>query len=661
MLAAAGGVETEMTDDESKRAHHEVVTVVAESVRPGPRHRTLGDILFGRRLASAEEDEQKIGPLVGVPVLGLDALSSAAYGPEAALTLLLPLGALGLAHVVPITGIIVALLLVVYVSYRQTIAAYPNGGGSYTVAKDNLGQKWALLAGAALALDYVLNVAVGISAGIGALVSAVPALLPYTVWLCVGILGLLTIVNLRGTRESGLTFLLPTWLFVATLGAVVVVGGMKSALASGHPTALAAPPVLGAPTEAVSLWLLMRAFASGCTAMTGVEAVSNGVPVFRAPTIRNAQWTLTIIITILVMLLGGIARLSRAYAIGATEPGAAGYESILSQLTGAVFGRGPFYYVTMGSVVAVLALSANTSFADFPRLCRVIALDRFLPDTFAVRGRRLVFSYGVVVLALLSGLLLVAFGGVTDRLIPLFAIGAFLAFTLSQAGMVQHWRERGGEGSRRSMWINGIGAVATGVTLVVVTLSKFLEGAWIAVFAVPLVVFVFTRINRHYVDVARQVADDEPLILDKAQPPIVVVPVQSWNKLTSRGLRFAFELSREVRALHILTQDTTITELTTTWEELVGGPARAAGLPVPQLILRKSSYRQFFAPLVAYVEHLRDRHPDRDIVVIVPDLVVRRWYHAFLHNNRGIVLRNLLRLRGGPRVVVVNTPFHLQD
>lgn len=647
---------------EMRRTHPEIVTVVAESERPpGLRPRTLADILFGRRLASAEEDEQKIGPVAGVAVLGLDALSSAAYGPEAALTLLLPLGALGLAHVLPITGIIVALLLVLYLSYRQTIAAYPNGGGSYTVAKENLGQRWALLAGAALALDYVLNVAVGISAGVGALVSAFPALMPHMLPLCLAILALLTLVNLRGTRESGLTFLLPTWVFVATLGLVVVVGGVKAALAGGHPVPVAPPPVLAAPTEVVSAWLLMRAFASGCTAMTGVEAVSNGVPVFKQPTIRNADRTLTIIIAILVMLLGGIALLSRAYAIGATEPGAAGYQSVLSQLTGAVFGKGAFYYVTMSAVVAVLALSANTSFADFPRLCRVIALDRFLPDTFAVRGRRLVFSYGVIVLALLSGLLLVAFGGVTDRLIPLFAIGAFLAFTLSQAGMVQHWRQHGGAGSRRSMWINGLGAAATGATLVVVTVSKFAEGAWIAVIAVPLVVLMFTRINRHYACVARQVADDQPLVLDEAKPPIVVVPVQSWNKLTSRGLRFAFELSPEVRALHILTQDTMITELTATWEELVGGPARAAGFPVPQLVLRRSSYRQFFAPLVDYVEHLRDRHPDRDIVVIVPDLVVRRWYHAFLHNNRGVVLRNLLRIRGGPRVIVVNTPFHLVE
>ena len=637
-----------------------IVTVV-ESTPAHARRRSLGDYVFGRRLASTEEEDQKIGPLAGVPVLGLDALSSAAYGPEAALTLLLPLGALGLVHVLPISGIVVAVLLIVYFSYRQTISAYPNGGGSYTVAKENLGQSAALFAGAALALDYVLNVAVGISAGIGALVSAAPALLPSTLPLCLAVLALLTIVNLRGTRESGLTFLLPTYLFVATLLYVVAAGGLKAALAGGHPAPVEAPPALAAPSATASLWLLMRAFASGCTAMTGVEAVSNGVPIFKDPTTRNAERTLTIIIGILVVLLGGIAILCRAYAIGATEPGGPGYQSILSQLTAAVAGRGVFYYVTMGSVVTVLALSANTSFADFPRLCRVLAVDRFLPDTFATRGRRLVFSYGVIVLSLFSGWLLIAFGGVTDRLIPLFAIGAFLAFTLSQAGMVQHWRRVGGSAKHHSMWINAVGAIATGITLAVVVVSKFVEGAWLAVVAIPLGVLLFSRINAHYRSVGRQVADDQPLSLARAEPPIVVVPVQSWSRLTSRGLRFALELSREVRALHILMEDTTISELTLCWEELVSAPARAAGLPPPQLILRKSTYRQFFAPLVDYVIQLRDGNPDRDIVVIVPDLVVRHWYQAFLHNNRGIVLRGLLRLRGGPRVIVVNTPFYLKD
>ena len=510
---------------------------VIESVRPTSRGKTVADYIFGRRLASNEEDDQKIGPTTGVAVLGLDALSSAAYGPEAALTLLLPLGALGLVHVVPISGIIILLLLIVYFSYRQTIAAYPNGGGSYTVAKENLGQRAALFAGAALALDYILNVAVGISAGVGALVSAVPMLLPHTVAICLLILALLTLVNLRGTRESGLTFLIPTYLFVVTLVLIVGIGLTKTALAGGHPVPVVAPPVMPLPTAALSVWLILRAFASGCTAMTGVEAVSNGVPIFRNPTIVNAQRTLTVIILILVALLGGVALLSRAYGIGATEPGAAGYQSVLSQLTAAVVGRGAFYYITMGSVVAVLALSANTSFADFPRLCRVLALDRFLPDTFAVRGRRLVFSYGIIVLSVIAAVLLVAFEGVTDRLIPLFAVGAFLAFTLSQAGMVAHWQKTGGSAKHHSQWINAIGALATGATLIVVVISKFTEGAWVTVIVVPTLVLVFAGINKHYRYVGAQVAETAPLDLVGAHAPIAVVPVQSWNKLTRRGLR----------------------------------------------------------------------------------------------------------------------------
>ena len=644
----------------SKAEPKSTTVTVIDSTSPGlPRKWKLIDYLLGRPLAANQQEEELIGPITGVPVLGLDALGSAAYGPEAALTLLLPLGALGLVQVVPISLTIIVLLLIVYFSYRQTIAAYPNGGGSYTVAKENLGTLSALLAGAALVLDYLLNVAVGISAGVGALVSAFPSLLPHMLALCLGILALLTLINLRGTRESSLALLLPTGLFVCTLCGVVVLGGARTLLAWGHPLAVAAPAVLHPATQASSAWLILRAFASGCTAMTGVEAVSNGVPLFRAPTVPNAQRALTLIIAILVVLLGGIALLVRAYGIGATEPGASGYQSVLSQLAAAVVGRGYFYYATMGSVVAVLALSANTSFADFPRLCRVLANDRFLPDAFAVRGRRLVFSHGVIVLAVLAGLLLIVFGGVTDRLIPLFAIGAFLAFTMSQAGMVAHWRKLGAAKHRYSLWVNAIGAAATGITTLVVVVSKFGEGAWLAVLVIALLVLTFSRISRHYASVAAEVADDRPLDFAARSPPIVVVPMQTWNKLSRRALRFGLDLSPEVHALCILNQDTTISDLTIAWEELVSGPARAAGQDPPRLILRKSSYRQFFAPLVNYVLRLRDEHPERNVVVIVPDLVVGHWYHAILHNHRGTLLRGLLRLRGGSRVIVVNVPFQL--
>jgi amino acid transporter len=619
------------------------------------------DWVLGRRLSTHEAEAEQIGPLAGIPVLGLDALSSAAYGPEAALTLLIPLGALGLRYVGPISALIIAILFIVYFSYRQTIAAYPNGGGSYTVAKENLGQPFALLAGAALALDYILNVAVGISAGVGALVSAVPSLLPHTVALCLAILVLLTIVNLRGIRESGVVFMLPTYAFVGTLGLVIAAGIVKTIMSQGHPVAVVAPPIVPAATATLGLWLLLRAFASGCTAMTGVEAVSNGVPIFRKPTVPLAQRTLTAIILILAALLAGIAYLSRVYGIAATEPGAAGYQSVLSMLTAAVLGRGVFYYVTMGAVVMVLCLSANTSFADFPRLCRILAEDRFLPGAFAVRGRRLVFSQGIVLLSLLAGALLVAFGGITDRLIPLFAIGAFLAFTLSQAGMVQHWRRIGGRAARHSLPINLLGAVATGLTLLVVVVSKFGEGAWLTVIVVPLLVVFFRRTNRHYRSVARQIATIEPLELPEPRNPIVVIAAGSWNKMMQHGLKFALRLSADVHVVQVRTETGSIELLSDNWELLIENPARARGITPPRLVILQSDFRQFLKPFVDYVTELERDHPERDIVVVIPDLVMSRWWSGILHNNRGLMLRSAIRLRCSSRVFIVDTPYRLHD
>jgi amino acid transporter len=619
------------------------------------------DWLLGRPLSNDEAEHQQIGPLAGIPVLGLDALSSAAYGPEAALTLLIPLGAAGLGYVGPIIALIIGILGVVYFSYRQTIHAYPGGGGSYTVAKENLGSTSALLAGSALALDYVLNVAVGISAGVGALVSAIPSLLPHTLLLCLVILAVLTIVNLRGLRESGFAFMLPTYFFIATLGVTIAVGVFKAVTSDGHPAPAASLPALKPATEAIGVWILVRAFASGCTAMTGVEAVSNGVPIFKQPTVPLAQRTLTAIIAILVALLGGIAYLCKVYEIGATDPGADGYQSVLSMLVGAVMGRGVFYYVTIAAVVAVLALSANTSFADFPRLCRVLAEDHFLPDSFAVRGRRLVYSQGILALAVLSAALLVAFRGITDNLIPLFAIGAFLAFSMSQAGMVQHWRRVGGREARHSLPINALGAVATAITLVVVAVSKFAEGAWLTVIVIPCLMLGFLGVSRHYRRVAAQIVTSEPLSLAGPAKPIAVVAMQSWNKLTARGLEFAVRLSPEVYAVQVKSETAKMRELTPDWERLVGGPVQAAGLPTPTLVVLPSRYRQLFKPLTDFVFELRDKNPDRDIVVVIPDLVVARWYHSFLHNNRGTILRTLLRVRGGPNVVVLNTPFHLRE
>ncbi len=387
------------------------------------------DLVFGRPLATEEEKAERIGPAKGIPVFGLDALSSAAYGPEAALTLLITLGMAGVVYIRPITIGIVILLGIVYFSYRQTISAYPQGGGSYTVASENLGADAGLLAASALMIDYVLTAAVGISAGVGALVSAVPSLQHATVRLCLGILILITIVNLRGVQESGGVFLLPTYLFIACLLGLIALGIYHTVAAGGHPVAVIPPPKLSAIGGSVSAWLLLRAFSSGCTAMTGVEAVSNGVMAFREPTDKWAKLTLTIIIAILMVMLLGIAYLVPAYGIAATDPGSPGYQSVLSQLLAAVTGRGWFYWVSIGSILVVLSLSANTAFADFPRLARIIAQNGYLPHAFVIRGRRLVFAQGVYALALLTGALLIIFQGVTNRLIPLYAVGAFLAFT----------------------------------------------------------------------------------------------------------------------------------------------------------------------------------------------------------------------------------------
>src|SRR5260370_522263 len=456
------------------------------------------DRLLGKPLTTAQSDEEKIGVTAGVPILGLDGLSSSAYGPEAALTILIPLGLLGLQWIVPITISILALLAILYFSYRQTIAAYPSGGGSYVVAKENLGTGAGLLAAAALLLDYVLNVAVGISAGIGALVSAVPTLQPHILALCLVTLVIITVVNLRGVRESGAVFGIPTYMFVITL--VIVIGGglVKMFTSGGHPVPAVPLPPVPMATEAVGLWLVLRAFASGCTAMTGVEAVSNGVPAFRDPAVKNAQRTLTAIVLILAVLLAGIAFLARGYGIVAMRQEAPGYQSILSLLVAAAFGRGAFYYVTIGSVLAVLSLTAHTSFAGFPRLCRMIAEDDYLPRSFANVGRRLVYSNGIIVLAVLSAILLIIFGGITDRLIPLFPVGAFGPFTLSQAGMALHWRRTGGHGSRLSLSVNAIGAIVTGIALLIILFAQFVDGAWITMILIPGSLLLFHGVERHY-------------------------------------------------------------------------------------------------------------------------------------------------------------------
>jgi amino acid transporter len=620
---------------------------------------SLLDAILGPRLAWWQAEDEKIGAREGIPILGLDGLSSAAYGPEAALTILIPLGVLGLGYITPITLIILGLLTILYFSYRQTIAAYPNGGGSYVVAKENLGTHAGLVAAAALMLDYILNVAVGISAGIGALVSAVPALHAHTLLLCLITLTMITLVNLRGLRESGLVFAIPTYLFVACLAVVIVVGLVKTIQSGGHPHPAVPLPPLSPATAAVTLWLLMRSFASGCTAMTGVEAVSNGVTAFKEPAVKNAQKTLTAIVIILAFLLFGIAYLAHAYGIGAMRQERSGYQSVLSLLIAAVFGRGVFYYVAVGSVLVVLALSANTSFAGFPRLCRLIAEDDYLPHSFANVGRRLVYTNGIGVLATLAGILLVIFGGITDRLIPLFAVGAFGAFTLSQAGMVMHWRRAGGRGSRTSLVVNGVGAIATAIALGVILTAKFTEGAWITLILIPSSLTLFFVAHRHYRSIATQIHLPRPIdVKVPADPPIVVVPVKGWNSVTEKALRFSMRISPDVIAFHVKTGETGEQPLDALWPDYVEKPLIAAGRKPPKLVTVDSPYRRLFAPIVEFVEKLRCEN-DRIIAVVIPDLIEKSWWEYLLHNHRADVLRTLLLVKGNQRVVVISVPWHV--
>ncbi len=618
------------------------------------------DILLGKPLATSDERAEQIGTSAGIPIFGLDALSSAAYGPEAALTLLIPLGAAGIAHIVPISLCIILLLTIVYFSYRQTIAAYPGGGGSYTVASENLGTFPGLLAAAALMIDYILVVAVGISAGVGALVSAVPSLQPHTVVICLAILVVITIVNLRGLREAGIFFMVPTYLFVGTLLTAIVMGTFKTVLAGGHPLPVIAPPAVGTATvAAASAWILLQVFSNGCTAMTGVEAVSNGVRAFREPTVKNAQRTLTVIIGLLIVMLAGIAFLIRAYGIAATDPGKPGYESVLSMLVAAVAGRGWFYYVTIGSVLVILSLSANTAFADFPRLCRAVAQSSFLPHSFGFRGRRLVYTEGILVLAFLAAILLVLFGGVTDRLIPLFAIGAFLAFTLSQAGMVAHWRRVGGKGATQSMLVNGLGAVATGVTLAVVLVAKFTSGAWVSALLIAFLVTTMLWVRRHYRSVAAEVSCDSPLNVGVMEPPLVVVAVQGWSKIAQRALQFALTLSPDIRAVHVAVEDEE-DGLRGQWHTNVELPLTQAGHTAPELVILPSPYRLVLRPILEYVLKAEQEHPERQIAIIVPELVEQHWYHYPLHNQRAELLKALLLLHGSTRIVLINVPWYIK-
>ena len=624
------------------------------------------DVVIGKPLATSNEAHEHIGVAAGIPIFGLDGLTSAAYGPEAAMSLLIPLGYFGVQHyLLPVFSCILALLVIIFFSYRQTITAYPNGGGSYTVASENLGAGAGLLAAAALMIDYILTAAVGVSAGVTALVSAIPSLHPHQLLICLFILALIAIVNMRGVRESGLAFMLPTFLFVGTLFATIVIGVWRIHADGGHPVPLGALPIPIPATEHIEtmtkmmvIWLIMKTFASGCAAMTGVEAVSNGTTAFKEPRSKNANRTLTVIIGVLIVLLYGLAYVAKGYGVTAMDPDAHNYQSVLSIEVAAVFGRHVFYYITMGGVLAALAFSANTAFAGFPRLARAIAGQDYLPHVFLLKGRRLLFSHGIYALTGFTALILILFNGVTDRLIPLYAIGAFLAFTLSQAGMVKHWmHDKSAPHRGVKMFLNGLGAVATGLTLCVVLVAKFMTGAWVTALLVPFLIGIMMMVKRHYVRVKRETEDPTPLRLTGLEQPIVVIPMARWDKITEKAMRFGMLMSQQVMVVHVDSEDADA--LAKVWEEFVIRPIRAHNMTEPTLVTVKSDYRTILSPLMDYVLKLEDDNPGRKVAVLLPELVVRHWWENLLHNQRVQLLKLLLLLRGNQRIVVVNIPWYL--
>src|SRR3954453_7439894 len=630
--------------------------------------------VLGRRLANQEFERRKINAIEGVPAMGLDGLGSSSYGPEAALTFLIPLGALGLAYIWSVMLPILVLLIILYVSYRQTIRAYPSNGGAYTVAKENLGTYPSLLAASALLIDYVLNVAVGISAGIGALISAMPSLQSYILELCLGILAVITFANLRGTGEASRAWAIPTYLFVASFFLILAIGIYRTILSGEHPEPIVAPPPLPEATQMVGLWLLLHSFSAGCTAMTGVEAVSNGVSAFSEPVVKRAHHTLGAICAILGVLLAGIAYLAQAYSISAMDQTQPGYQSVLSQLAAAITGRGTLYYIAIGSALCILCLSANTSFVDFPRVCRLVAADDFLPRAFATVGRRLVYSVGIIFLAVSAGLLLFAFGGITDRLIPLFAVGAFLTFTMSQLGMVVHWRrELSGEISprdrhrhRTSLAINALGTILTALALVIIVVSKFMEGAWITILVIPCIIVLLIEVKRYYTHLDSQIHDNPPLDIGHLEPPVVLVTTEGWNKLTDRAISFAMRLSPDVAAIHLTALagpevDEKRNVLRVQWATDVEEPAQKAGLRPPQLIFLQAPFRRMQVPFSELIRNIKQDYPNRVIAILIPSVVKEHWWQYLLHTHRAWRLRSALLRHGGSQVVVISIPWYLEE
>jgi amino acid transporter len=626
---------------------------MARSRRPSRHLSTTGAsllkrVLLGRPLATAEAHEQRLRKLVALPIFSADAIASSAFATEEILHVLVPaIGMAAIGYLVPISLVVVALLAIVVASYRQTIFSYPHGGGSYIVSRENLGVGVSLVAGASLLVDYVLTVAVSIAAGTAAIVSAVAPLRDHRVGVAVSLVALLALANLRGVRESGRLFAPPTYVYIAMLGALIVYGLYRTEFGGLGPLPVDEESLQSfsgdqALAAGATWFLLARAFSSGAVALSGVEAISNGIPAFRPPESRNAATTLTWTGSILATLFFGVALLTSQL-----QPTLSEDQTILSIMGRAVFGDGPVYWLLQAATAAILVLSANTAFADFPRLSSIIASDGFLPRQLHARGDRLVFSNGIVALALAAAGLLVLYDGITTQLIPLFAVGLFASFTLSQAGMVvHHWRLRE-PAWRRGLAINVVGAATTATVLVVVVVSKFTEGAWIPVVVIPLIVATFVAIHRHYSQLERSIALPPGAGVVELRHTVVVLVGR-----LHRGVPVAVAYARSLHPEHLVA-------VTVSIDDVDAGKVRAEwathrfGVPLDVV---ESPYRDLNDPVMDYLDELDARWDDDTITVIIPEVVVHRWYHLLLHNQSALALKARLLYRDN--TVVTSVPWH---
>jgi amino acid transporter len=600
----------------------------------------LKRLFVGTPLPTAQQRHERLGKATALAVFASDPLSSVAYATEEILFVLILAGSAALSYSLPIGVGIAALILIVISSYRQTIRAYPQGGGAYIVAKDNLGVFPSLIAAAALLIDYVLTVAVSVAAGVAAVTSAIPDLFPYRTWLGVLAVVGVAVANLRGVRESGKIFAAPTYLFVVSILGMVAwgVGGAALGLLPAKPYEPHAPGL-----EGIGLFLFLRAFSAGCTALTGVEAVSDGVPAFKPPEAHNARIVMAWLGAISVAMFLGITYL--AYDLGIV-PG--GNETVVSKIARQLFGTGPLYFQIQAVTMLILLLAANTSFADFPRLSFFLARDRFIPRQFGTQGDRLVFSNGIVILAGLASLLLVVFQGDTHALLPLYAIGVFVSFTVSQSSMVRRWLRLRETGWWWRVWFNGVGASVTGVVLLTLAVTKFTEGAWIVVLLIPTLVVAFLTVRRHYEEVAAQ------LSLEGFGPPppvtnTVLVLVGDIHRGVIKAIQYAQSLSPAAKAVFVETDPERTRKLEEKWGKW--------GMGVPLIVLT-SPYRSLLGPLLEYIDHLQKDDENHVVTIVIPEFIPARWWQLGLHNQTALLIKGAMLFR--KNVIVTDVPYHLK-